>query len=139
MSVLSGAGAFRPRGYCTSPRAWPSRKARPAPSLPVAPPSRYSPLLGDGARLLRGGSGRGRRRGSRRGSPRFALIGTQRLPGPAQQMARENPQPPPRAVPLRVPVHCGTGARARARLACCSRRLRHGFRLVPPSGTAGRG
>lgn len=101
--------------------------------------SRYSPLLGDGARLLCGGSGRGRRCGSRRCSPRFALIGTQSLLRPAQQMARENPQPPRGAVPVWIPVPVCVTVGARAHPAGCSHRLRHGFRLVPPPGTAGRG
>lgn len=108
-----------------------------------APQSRYSPFLGDGARLLRGGSGSGSRRGRRRGSPRFALIGTHSLLGPAQQMTGENPEPPPGTVSIRVrvsvPVRCRTAACAHARPARYSRRLRHGFRLVPPPGTAGRG
>lgn len=121
--------------------ALPQHRPGLVPHRQLAPQSRYSPLLGDGARLLRGGSGSGRRRGGRRRrrSPRFALIGTQSLLGPAQQMARKDPQPPPGAVPL--PVRCRTGARVRARPARRSRshRLRHGFRLVPPPGTAGRG
>ena len=134
--------AFRPPVSPPFPsrRCPPAAQARTGPS--PAPQSRYSPLLGDGARLLRGGSGSGRRRGGRRRrSPRFALIGTQSLLGPAQQMARKNPQPPPGAVPLPVRCRTGAGARARARPArrSRSRRLRHGFRLVPPPGTAGRG
>lgn len=58
--------------------ALPQHRPGLVPHRQLAPQSRYSPLLGDGARLLRGGSGSGRRRGGRRRrrrSPRFALIG----------------------------------------------------------------
>ncbi|XP_021094250.1 atherin-like [Heterocephalus glaber] len=52
-------------------------------------------------------------------------------------MARENAQPPPSAGPVRVPGRRRAGARTC--LSRCSRRLRHGFRLVPPPGPLGAG
>lgn len=70
--------------------------------------------------------------------PRFAIIGTQSFPeaGPADGLkepaasARRGPCPDPGPGPLRP----GACARARGRPARRSRRLRHGFRLVPPPG-----
>lgn len=130
--VRAGTGmssAHRVNSLPTPVPSSPSAQAACGLPPPAPSPARYSPLLGDGARLRRGGSGGGRRPGRRRGSPRFTLIGTRSLLGPAQQMARQNPQPPARAARVWVPL-------ARARLA---RRLRHGFRLVPPPEAAGRG
>lgn len=68
-------------------RALPQHKPGLVPHQRLAQQRRHSPLLGDGARLLRGGSGSGRRRAGRRGSPRFAIVGTQSFLRPAQQMA----------------------------------------------------
>lgn len=73
---------------CLPPsRALPQHRPGLVPHQRLAQQRRHSPLLGDDARLLRGGSGSGRRRGGRRGSPRFAVIGTQSFLRPAQQMA----------------------------------------------------